>query len=258
MSKQTEKPLQPIFCRVGAKTLMRFQILKYIPNHMIYVEPFIGGGAVFWNKPSAEASVINDLDKQLINDYNLIKSAPTDISKYRSQDKLNTLQKRRDFITKNHTTKPDKLIDAILRRCSGFSSKYIKKGKENQIYQVRGNPLKKIKNLQRYKDKLKTTIIKNQDYKKIIKDYDTYNTFFYLDPPYEESDKGFYDDNIIDYEEMSNILKKIKGKFALSINGSSYIKKTFKDFKIIKLELKTNAKVFIGSKKREELLIMNY
>lgn len=260
-TKQKEKVLRPIFCRIGAKTLMRFQIFKYIPDHMIYVEPFLGGGSVFWNKPSAEASIINDLDKKLISDYKLIKTAPTDLSKYPSSSEIDTLNKKTEFIKKNHTTKQDKLIDAIIRRCGGYGSKYVEKGSSSKLYNNNSNPLNKIKNIQLYKDKLKNTIIKSQDYRTIIKDYDTDKTFFYLDPPYENS-KGLYKEYGMDYEEMANILKNIKGKFALSINGSPYIKKTFKDFKIVKLELKTSARKqnenTIGSKDREELLIMNY
>jgi len=37
------------------------------------------------------------------------------------------------------------------------------------------------------KHRLKNTIILNKDYKKLIKEYDSPLTFFYLDPPYEES-----------------------------------------------------------------------
>lgn len=263
--KQKEKILRPFYCRTGAKTLMRFQIFKYIPDHMIYVEPFLGGGAVFWNKESADASIINDLDKKLISDYKLIKTASTDLSKYPSASDVDNLNKKTQLINKTNKNKYEKVVEAIIRRCGGFGGRYINEGKK--IYNTNANPINKIKNIQLYKDKLKNTIIKSQDYRKLIKDYDTDKTFFYLDPPYENS-KGLYKDYGMDYEEMANILKNIKGKFALSINGSPYIKKTFKDFKIVKLELKTSANYNESSKskgignsffkEREELLIMNY
>jgi hypothetical protein len=60
---------------------------------------------------------------------------------------------------------------------------------------------------------------------------------------------------------MNNILKKIKGKFILSINGSPYIRQVFKGFKIIKIELKGSAVGQIGKvggKDRTELLIINF
>ena len=270
-TKQKEKVLRPFYCRTGAKTLMRFQIFKYIPDHMIYVEPFLGGGAVFWNKTSADASIINDLDKKLISDYKLIKTASTDLSKYPSASDVDNLNKKTQLINKTNKNKYEKVVEAIIRRCGGFGSTYVGDGKRinaegNKLYK-NSDPIAKIKNIQLYKDKLKNTIIKSQDYRKLIKDYDTDKTFFYLDPPYENS-KGLYKDYGMDYEEMAYILKNIKGKFALSINGSPYIKKTFKDFKIVKLELKTSANYNESSKskgignsffkEREELLIMNY
>lgn len=40
----------------GGKQSMLKHILPIIPNHTIYVEPFFGGGAVFWVKSSSRYS----------------------------------------------------------------------------------------------------------------------------------------------------------------------------------------------------------
>ena len=97
----------------------------------------------------------------------------------------------------------------------------------------------------------------NKSYEKVIHDYDTDKTLFYLDPPYENS-KGLYDNYNMDYDKMASILKKLKGKFILSINGSPHINKVFKDFKIIEIDKKSYASQSIGMKPRIELLIMNF
>ena len=52
---------------------MLFHILPLIPEHKIYVEPFIGGGALFWKKPPSDFEVLNDLNDQLITFYRVMK-----------------------------------------------------------------------------------------------------------------------------------------------------------------------------------------
>lgn len=38
---------RPLFCRTGSKWLMSENIVQYFPPHLIYVEPFIGGGSIY-------------------------------------------------------------------------------------------------------------------------------------------------------------------------------------------------------------------
>jgi DNA adenine methylase len=246
--------MKPLFCRIGSKHLMSEDIISNFPEHLIYVEPFIGGGGVYWNKEPSSAEVINDLDTTLINDYRLIKKVSPDTSEYPIN--LNTIDKLTKFIKQKNSSNEDKLIEAVIRRCNGFSGRYTT---NNNLYNPT-NPYIRLKNIKEYKDRIKKTVIKNEDYKKIILKYDTSDTLFYLDPPYENSaDMYFKGGHVIDYEEMASILKNIKGKFVLSINGSPYIKRIFGNFKIKKIKLKTRAhkSSVIGLKPREELLIMN-
>lgn len=243
------KKLKPLYCRIGSKYLMADEIIHNFIKHKIYVEPFFGGGGVFWRKKKSDIEIVNDLDTPLINSYKLIKKVSSDPSKYRHN--LSTISKQEEFLNIKKTNNEDKLIEQVIRRCSGFGSKYI--GKSNRVYKP-SNPFLKLKNIKEYKNRIKETIIKNEDYKKIIHDYDSIDTLFYLDPPYENS-KGLYKNFDIDYKEMSDILKNIKGKFLLSINDSPYIRKVFKDFKIKKKYFMEHG---IEKKPRTELLIKNY
>ena len=51
----------------GGKQTMLPHILPLIPEHQIYVEPFFGGGAVFWAKQPAKAEIINDFNANVVN-----------------------------------------------------------------------------------------------------------------------------------------------------------------------------------------------
>ena len=245
--------VKPLYCRMGAKTPLKKKIVPMIPDHKIYVEPFIGGGAIFFEKELAEKNIINDLETELVRDYKIARDAPIDKEKYRKDlDNTNALQ--RYYFMGSNNSPADKFMKAIIKRCNGFGGRPI----STQVYND-SNPYNKVKLLDQYQEKLKKTTILSQDYKSVIKTYDSPNTFFYLDPPYEKS-KGLYKEFTMDFEEMARLLKSIKGKFLLSINDSSYIRNTFKDFKQSKLIVPpvSRREGTAGSKPRSELLIKNY
>lgn len=57
----------------GKQNLVRI-IIPLIPKHTTYVEPFVGGGAIFWTKPKSEVEVINDTNRELINFYEVVQN----------------------------------------------------------------------------------------------------------------------------------------------------------------------------------------
>jgi DNA adenine methylase len=116
----------------------------------------------------------------------------------------------------------------------------------------------KIKKIATYKERMKNTRILNSDYRAVIAHYDSPKTFFYLDPPYPKSgSSALYEHSNIDYEEMRDILAKIRGRFILSIDDTPIIRKLYKGFKIKKIKIIKTANAGIGQKQRTELLISN-
>ena len=57
----------------GGKFYARRLILEKLPHHQGYCEPFAGGASVFFAKPKAEDSILNDLDKEVINTLSQIR-----------------------------------------------------------------------------------------------------------------------------------------------------------------------------------------
>jgi DNA adenine methylase len=243
--------MKPPFCRTGNKYPQREEIIKLIPPHKIYVEPFMGSGAIFFSKEKAVKNILNDLDKNQINKLKLLKQASSDLSKFRKD--LNTLPKIKEFFLHHHNTIEDLLFYEKIKSCNGFNS--IPLTKVSQIYKD-GNPYYTFKNIDEYKKKLKGVILLSQDYQKVIEKYDSPDTFFFIDPPYENTKKCFKyaEDITFDFKRLKNVLDKIKGKFLLTINDSTYIQNLFKGYNI-KKKLVEN---FINNSTRKELYIMNY
>ncbi len=57
----------------GGKQQLASRIIGLIPEHRIYVEPFFGGGAVFWAKEPSEVEIVNDTNGELINFYRVLR-----------------------------------------------------------------------------------------------------------------------------------------------------------------------------------------
>jgi len=242
------------FQRIGGKRRLFKEIEKVIPKHNTYIEPFVGGGAVFFLKEKAKNNIINDLETSLIDDYkNILKIGKnddlSDLKRLDSHDEI------KDWIENTKSTPVNDFIKSVYKRNSRFGGK-----STGKFYGKRINPFYKIQQLPSAQYKLTDTTILSQSYQSVIEKYDKKDSFIFLDPPYEES-KGLYENWSIDYKEMANILKNVKGKFLLTINDSHNIRKIFSSFKIREIlvpAVNPNGRQGIGSTDRKELFITNY
>jgi DNA adenine methylase len=249
------------FCRQGNKYYHRKDIIPIIPPHKRYVELFAGSGAIFYNKEKAEQNILNDLDKGVVSRFNMIKKSSLDMDKYR-QDLTSVPKVRAYWDEKPKNTNEDRILRAMIKTCFGFSSKPVEFSKN--IYKP-SNPFDKIKrSLAKWKEALKDTKIENMDYGKVIKKYDGADTFFFLDPPYENTNEDFdyAEDMDFNFERLANLLHTIKGNFLMTINDSPNIRKLFKDFTIKTWNVRSGwsqaSKQGFDGLRRGELLISNY
>lgn len=60
--------------RLGNKAAIAHKIVPFMPPHHVYVEPFFGGGGMFFNKPKAPINHLNDLDDDITNLYFVLKN----------------------------------------------------------------------------------------------------------------------------------------------------------------------------------------
>jgi len=241
-------------CRIGRKKSLQGKIKAIAPKDFTkYVEPFVGAGDIFFhlNLSPDTSVVINDLDKDIITAFKILKSNPNidNINKFKGM----SLEQVRTFVKQSHTNPVDKLARIIYDLCGTFAGR----AQGSKIYK-NPNLEPKLRKIPKYAEYMKNTKILNQDYKSVIRSNDSPTTFFYLDPPYESS-KGLYKKVEMNYEEMANILSKVKGKFILSLNDSANIRNIFKQFKISSITAGgSNNKDSIGSNVRKEVIIKNF
>ncbi len=64
----------PIIPWLGGKRRLADRLLPYFPPHQCYVEPFAGGAAMFFLRPTpANVEVLNDVNGELVNLYRVVK-----------------------------------------------------------------------------------------------------------------------------------------------------------------------------------------
>jgi DNA adenine methylase len=62
----------PISYYGGKQNMLKHSSIS--SEHKIYIEPFFGGGSLFWAKEPAKCEVINDVNMNLVNFYQVLKN----------------------------------------------------------------------------------------------------------------------------------------------------------------------------------------
>ena len=247
------KPLPPVISRVGSKRLMRSRLYPLFPPHSIYVEPFVGGGSVLFGKPPTETEIINDLDRDIINIYKDIRRVGADtIRDFKFPCGKSTF-------TKIKNSSPSNPRDRLYRNLYLSTRSF---GSNRQSYMGTSCiPSERTANrvrqdITRYKERLSNVLMLNKDFASVIQDYDSKDTFFYLDPPYSQSDPTWGYKHMVDPADVLRAVNGIKGKFLLSYDDSPIVRSTFKKYNIKRIQTRYSLGKSRGVKK--ELLISNY
>ncbi len=236
------------FPRVGGKKLLKKRIVKLFPkDYSIYCEPFCGASSVFFEKPKSGLEILNDKDKVVYNILKLFKTYDgQEISKA-----INGTYSRKEFeaiMQSKPRTFENKALKSLLISKISFRA--------NMTNYSQGKSKISTHYSDEYMERLKNVTLLNQSYEKVIKKYDSPSTFFYIDPPYENSE-GDYTHDFVDPQELCKLLSSIKGMFLLSYNDSDNIREIFKSFNI--RSIKTMYSSMHGTNTNvKELLISNY
>lgn len=65
----------------GAKWLIADWIISCMPPHEVYLEPYFGSGAVFFNKKPVGTETINDADGHVVNLFKVLRDHPIELAR---------------------------------------------------------------------------------------------------------------------------------------------------------------------------------
>lgn len=158
------------------------------PEKATYFEPFVGGGAMFFDLLPKRA-FLSDMNYELVVTYNVIKDNVDELIKKLKKHKKNN---SKDYFLKVRAKNIEKLSDVdiaarfIYLNKTGFNGMYRvnRSGQFNIPYADSKNPLIcDEENLKKANKALKQTKIIHQDYRKILEKAKK-GDFIYFDPPY--------------------------------------------------------------------------
>lgn len=251
----------------GGKQKLASRIVSIIPRHKLYCEPFLGGAAIFFAKRPSEVEVINDTNRELMNFYQTVKEDFTTLeAEIRTSLHSRDLHRKAWLIYNN----PD-MFDRIKRAWAVWilsTQSFAGMLDGSWGFDITANTTTKKINTKRdgftkmFALRLQRCQLECADALYVIESRDTEDSFFYCDPPYFNSDLGHYDGySERDYENLLNLLSKIKGKFLLSSYPSPILQRYTKKNGWQKWS--TNSKVSVNAKggdqkTKTEMLVANY
>ncbi|MDI9864455.1 DNA adenine methylase [Flectobacillus sp. DC10W] len=252
----------------GGKQSMLKEILPRIPEHKVYVEPFFGGGAVFFSKPQSGFEVINDINNNLITFYKVLKydfeALQHRIDETFHSREQHTVAKREYIQSLKNIESPLVTAWAVWVQTNlSFGSKI----NSGFGYDRFGSCALRIFNKKNdftseYQERMRKVTIECYDALKVIKAYDSEDAFFYIDPPYVSSDQGHYKGyDSDDFVRLLDLCGSLKGKFLLSSYPETILDEYIQNYnwkheRIVK-NLSVDGKKNKG-KKKTECLTWNY
>ncbi|OPD28852.1 DNA adenine methylase [Clostridium botulinum] len=250
--------LKPPISRMGGKSKLRKTIIEMIPDHECYIELFFGAGWVYFGKQPSKVEVINDIDKELINLFKMIKYHAPEIERllqyeFSGRDIFEEYKNYSiEYLTEIH-----RAVRFLYLISQSFASKM-----EAYGYATTSKPKPQIfyKNiLKDLKERLRNTYVENLSFEKIIEKYDRQYSFFFADPPYFETEGYSNEFGEKEHLLLRDNLKNLKGKFLLTINDHPRVREWYGGFNI--KEVKVNYSISREKKARKEyneLIITNY
>lgn len=75
-----DAPIRAPFAYYGGKAGMAQRIVDLMPEHRVYMEPFFGSGAVLFRKPPARFEIVNDLNRNIVTFFKVLRERPEDLA----------------------------------------------------------------------------------------------------------------------------------------------------------------------------------
>jgi DNA adenine methylase len=224
---------------IGGKRRLAPTIIKLLPPHVTYVEPFAGGAQVFFHKPPSRVEVLNDLDGEIVNFLRVTQAHHQELARW-----LTFSAASRSLFTLFSRQAPELLTD--IQRAARFL--YLQKNcfggrrhRRSFRYAVTRplnfRPERLPDLLMHAAERLREVQIESLPYEDILRRYDRPTTLFYCDPPYQGL--KLYQHNLPDsaFELLARRLAGLRGQFLLSINDTPLIRRLFHQFPLTEVRV---------------------
>ena len=259
--------LKPLIKWSGGKSDEIKMFIKYFPeNFNKYIEPFVGGGSVYFYLNPTDA-VISDVHTELIDLYRSIGEGKSEeIYEFMTNNPNDeiTYYKVRDKMEINTQVDNAKRFYYQRKTCFRGMLRYNKNGKFNipfgRYKTINYNDLTN----KAYEFLLSRTEILNKGFEHIFETYNDENNFMFLDPPYDSefTDYGYCQFGKEEQKKLALLFKNTKIKCLMVIGKTKFIEELYNGYIVDEYDKKYKFKLYgnrIGDEiNAKHLIIKNY
>ena len=272
---------KPFVKWAGGKRQIMDKLKQHVPdNFNTYYEPFVGGGALFFEIAPKKA-VLNDYNTELMNIFECIKDENKFEKLLKELDHHETYHSEEYYYEIRNIDRDRKKFSKLSEYKRAARTIYLNKACFNGLYRVNSKnefnvPFGKKTKVNTYEGQnlgIIHCILNFNDIKLISTDFEAAvkdakkGDFIYFDPPYDSDTDTFtsYTEEGFGKEEQRRLAKVYKelsnrGCYVmLSNHNTKLVRELYRDFNIHIIEAKRN--INANGKKRgkvEEVIITNY
>jgi DNA adenine methylase len=262
-----KRPLKPLVKWSGGKGDEISSFQQFIPeNYQLYLEPFIGGGALYFHL-SPDKAVISDVHTELIDFYkNIAIGNGKEIHDFMSKNNNDeeTYYNVRDKMNIENSLDNAKRFYYERKTCFRGMLRYNKSGKFNIPYgRYKTINYEQLCNPE-YETLLKNAVILKESFEYIFENYNDENNFMFLDPPYDSefTDYGYCQFGKEEQKKLATLFKVTKIKCLMIIGKTTFITDLYKDYIVGEYDKNYKFKIYDGRIGNEintkHLIIKNY
>jgi DNA adenine methylase len=208
------------------------------------VEPFGGFCSVLLNKPRSPVEIYNDINKDVVNLLLCLKEHTLElISELSMMPYSRWLYEQLIGVLDEPFEVPnvERAAKWFYLNHSSFAGMKTRSSPGNWGHGAHHNVVVGMRdgfnNLLLCAQRLFNVQIENRSYEYVLEHYDSPDTFFYVDPPYYETDNVFVGLTLEQHEELRNRLAKLQGCWLLTYNEHAKIEDMYREFKIEKVSV---------------------
>jgi len=236
----------------GGKSKIADWVISHFPKHDIYVEPFGGGASVLLNKTPVKSEIYNDLNKEVVNFFSVLRSERKDeflemlyLTPY-ARDEFDMSYEECDCVV-------EKARRTAVKSMMSFGGNGMSNSKTgfrataNNKTSAPGRFARYPKDLEMVINRFKEVTIENRNATELLKIHDSEDTLFYLDPPYvmdtRRCGSRLYRHEMTDEEhrDLAVAIKQLKGKVIISGYPSELYNELYADFRRVEKTSQANS-----------------
>lgn len=242
-------PSRPVLRWFGGKWKLAKHIISELPPHDTYVEPFSGAASVLFQKSRSHVEVLNDLNGRLVNVFRVLRddeqaarlSRMLSLTPFSNAEFYAALEPSDDpvedarrMIILGHQAHGETTVSGGKRSgwkrkvaCRFNSSATLWTDLPDQIFA--------------WADRLRGVFIENGDALAVIRQWDSRDAVFYVDPPYLHSTRNCTDGyahelSDLEHEVLLSVLNTVKGRVVLSGYSSPLYEKHLRGWRQVELD----------------------